>query len=459
VPTLQACIAAALIAQIDGQRSDSVGVLALGLPPGPGAEIVEIASRLRDAIAERRAGVLGEEQLRSRMSGPPAASLEELDAAFEGARAAYLAGDHEGSVRTLRSVVEELERLPDEARVFEQWKRAVARLARSELDLGRPEASRALLQRLVRAAPDFEADRGLFPGKLIQQLESVRSALRAEPTHHLAVAASSAGAHLYLNGREVGTAPADLTLPRGPYRLSGSLGSSRVLPIAVDLRGGDQSVFLDFTIPEAFRPDLGPGLALAEDDRSHRVVAAGGYLGFAEIVTVHLLQDAGASFAVGTVHDVRRGMLVRQGRVRLAGGALPPGGLRELAEFLVNGNASGHVEVPGQRRAVDLGPAPPLRALGWTALATGVAALGLTAFASAETRSASGSYAEARKVRAGGFSTYQAVVQYNRAVDRGDSARRAAAACWTGAGVAAVAAGVLGYVNYRRTGEIGPFRF
>jgi len=86
-------------------------------------------------------------------------------------------------------------------------------------------------------------------------------------------------------------------------------------------------------------------------------------------------------------------------------------------------------------------------------------AVGIAAFAALETRSASASYREARSLRSGGLGTYEAVVQYNRAVDRGDAARRDATAAWVVAGVGAVATGVIGYLNYRRTGEFGPFRF
>lgn len=456
--TFHSYLAAVLLAQVEAPRVDSVGVLSLALPPGPGAALAEIATELREAIAGRRAGVVEPRQLRLRMSGPTGPTLEELDRAFEGARAASLAGDHQGSVRALRSVVEEMEKLPDGAETFSQCVRAVTRLARSELDLGHTDTARSLLERLVRAAPDLELDRDLHPGRFLQLLENARSVLRSEPTHRLAVTASGPGARVYLNRRDVGSAPLELVLARGQYRLSGLLGSARVLPVTADIREADGSVLLDFTVPESFCPDLGPGLALPEEDRSRRVVAAGGYLGLAEIVTARLLVEGSVSYLVGTLYDVRRGMLVREGRVRLEAGALPGGGAAALAEFLVSGStASGLVEIPGRREA-EPPPSPP-RALGWTALATGIGTVGIAAFAALETRSASANYREARNLRSGGLGTYEAVVQYNRAVDRGDAARRDATAAWVVAGVGAVATGVIGYLNYRRTGEFGPFRF
>ena len=85
-------ILALLASQLDARSPDALGVLALGLPPGPGPEVVESTLTLRHEIAARRAGVIDGDRLRARMIGPPSASLQELDRAFEGSRAAYLGG-------------------------------------------------------------------------------------------------------------------------------------------------------------------------------------------------------------------------------------------------------------------------------------------------------------------------------------------------------------------------------
>jgi len=448
------CLAVALLTQAEARAPEPLGVLALAVPPGPGPKLIDVASELRRAIAERRADVVDRPVLRLRMTGPTSAAPEEIDRAFEGARAASLAGDHQAAMKTLQSILEEVEKLPDSQQTFGQWVRAVTHLARLELDLGRREAARALLDRLVQAAPDVELDRDLHPGRFLQLLESARAAVRAGPSHRLEIGASMPGARIYVNRREVGRAPLSLHLARGQYRISAALPESRVLPFTVDLREADQRVAIDFAVPESLRPDLGPGLALPERDRSSRVIAAGGYLGLAELVAVQLLTEGGAEHAQGSLYDVRRGMLVREGRLRLQGGALPPGGAPALADYLLSGsNERGLVEVPGS----DL-RSPP-RALGWTALATGIGSVGLAALAAVEMSSASRSYGRARSLRSGGLATYEAVVQYNRAVSQGDAARRAGTAAWVGAGVAAAATGALGYLNYRRTGEWGPFRF
>ena len=92
---LHACLVLASAAAPWGARAaaESVGVLAVAPRPGPGPAVVELSVQLRDRMAERHPGVLDARTVRERMTGPePGASLVELDAAFEGARAAYATG-------------------------------------------------------------------------------------------------------------------------------------------------------------------------------------------------------------------------------------------------------------------------------------------------------------------------------------------------------------------------------
>jgi hypothetical protein len=480
-----ACIVlAALAGQAGAPDARSIGVLAVAPPPGPGPVLVEVTVQLRERIAAHDAGVLDVRQLRARMTGQlPEASLAELDRAFEGARVAYVKGDYEGSVRTLRAVVDGLEKLPDGEGVFSQWMRAMQRLARSELNLGHQEAARASLERLVRAAPDVEIDRTLYPASFASEVEKARIALKAVATHTLVVSSSAPGVRVYLNGRDVGDAPLTLALPQGSYRLSGAQGTLRAGPLFVELEDENHEAFLDFTIPAALRPGAGPGLALPDDDVSRWIVAAGAHMRLDEIVAVSLVEEGGARQVVGSLYDVRRGMLVREGRVRLNGGSVPVGGSSALAEFLVTGQAtSGLIDVPGAPRAtsslavvpatgaIPIGPAdvvrvrtsePPMRSrtLGWVTFGTGIAALGLGVAGFVEVRSASESYDTARRLATDPLTSNAAISEYNRYVTEGDAARRNANLAWVGAGVSAVVTGVLGYVNYRKTGEFGPFRF
>jgi len=51
------------------------------------------------------------------------------------------------------------------------------------------------------------------------------------------------------------------------------------------------------------------------------------------------------------------------------------------------------------------------------------------------------------------------VTEFNARAEEGNRARSVAIGTGIGAGVALVTTGVLGYLSYRQTGEVGPFRF
>jgi len=457
--------------------AEAVGVLAVASPPGPGPELVEITMQLRQAMAARNpAEVLDTRHLRDRMAGQPTgASLAELDRAYEGARAAAVGGDYEGSVKTLRAIVEELEKLPDGEEAFKQWTRAMMRLAKSEADLGRGDASRGILERLLRSAPDAKVDPALYPPRFASQVDEVRAQLKAMPSRRLRVTSPAKEARVFVNGRDVGAVPATVALPPGRYRVSGILGKLAAPAQQVDLGAEDQAVVLDFTMPEALRPDLGPGLALPEADRARRLVAAGNYLGLDGLLATSVVEEGGVSYAVGTLYDVRRGMLKREARVRLANKMIPVGGTTALAEFLLTGEVTSKlVEVPrkidlkpvAEKPALDLRPGEPgppgkSRTLGWVAFGSGVAAVGLGGVAIWQGIAAGNSYDSARALLGadGRLPPGQDPTAYNALVRDGDQSRSVAIATGVGAGVCLVGAGILGYLAYKQTGEVGPFRF
>jgi len=474
-----------------GEASDtgSLGVLAVAPPPGPGTELVEITLQVRQVTTELHGGALDTRALRERMAGPErGAALAELDRAYVGARAAWVRGDFVGSLRTLRAIIGDLDRLPDGPERFKQWTRATMRLARSELDLGQEAAARGVVERLLRAAPDVAVDGNLHPARFIDQVERARAALNALPRRALAVTSSVDGARVYVEGRDVGSAPVTLELAQGHYRVSGATQSTSLPSVQVDLVDGDGELLLDFAIPEALRPAQGPGLALPDGDRARWLVEAGGYLRLDAVLAVTLAREGGAWYVAGALYDVRRGMLRREGKVRLIGMAIPAGGASALVGFLLTGDATSElVEYPGgpvpkpppapaggggevkpddahSADASHLVQKPLVRvsggSLGWATLGTGVAALGLASYGLIEGRSASSSYRRAQDLRSsGGVSSSAALAAYNRYVSNGDAARRRATIGWAGASACVLASGVLGYVNYRRTGEFGPFRF
>jgi hypothetical protein len=456
------------------EAAESIGVVAVAAPPGPSPELVEMMVQLRQTVSERTAGVLDARQLRDRMAGQaPGASLAELDRAYEGARAAYVAGDYEGSVRTLRAIVEDLEKLPDSSEGFVQWERAMLRLAKAELDLGRQDEARGALERLVRASPDLKVDPALYPPKFVREVADVRAQIKKLPSRKLTVTSPNKGATVYVDGRTVGSSPVTVAVPQGRHRVAGSQDGVYAPPQIVDL-AEDETVALDFAIPESLRPNLGPGLALPEEDRARRLVSAGGFLRLDTLLATTLIEQGGVAYLVGSVYDVRHGMLKREGRVRLAGQSLPLGGTTALADFLITGQAvSDLVETSGPGgKAVDLRPHaasnnidfrsqphPKSATKGWIAFGAGVGAVVLGGISVWQVISSNGSYADARALSPTGNPAAGDAAKYQQLLADGDSAKTRAVITGIGAGACLVTSVVLGVISARETGEVGPFRF
>jgi tetratricopeptide (TPR) repeat protein len=457
---------------VDPVQPGPMGVLAVAEPPGPSPELADLTRALNGAVAERTKSVLSAEDLRRRMAGPGAgASLSELDRAYSGAVAAYQRGDYEGASRSLRAVIDDLERMPESEDVYAQWTRAMLRLARAEGSLGRKGEAREVLERLVRANPSIKADPELYPPSFARQIEEVRAAQKAGPKRKLVVDAGGRPARVFVDGRDVGPAPYTASLPPGRYRVSGVVGEVRVAGLTTDLSAEDQTVRLDFSVVETFRPAAGPGLAVPAAQRSKTVVTAGATLNLDSVLSATIDAQGDVRYLVGALYDVRRGMLLREGRLRLSGATPPAGGLGALAGFLITGEPSALViskpdlsvkppKAAGVAIQASGAPSKP-KVMGWSAIGAGGLAIGLAAFATYEGFSASGAYddASAMKNPDGTLKPAYSREQYDSKVSDGDSARNVAYLSAGGAAAAAVTSGILGYLSYKQTGEIGPFRF
>jgi exonuclease VII small subunit len=256
---------------------DSIGVLAVAPPPGPGPELVEMTTQLRQMLSERAPNVLDARQLRERMTGePPGASLSEHDLGYESARAAFVKSDYEGSIRTLRTIVEELEKLPDGEEVFKQWTRAMLRLAKAEQELGHTAEAQNVLDRLVRAEPNVEVDPALYPPDFARLVRGATARLKLSPVRRLMVSSHSRDVQIFVSGREVGRidrGPVAVRLPAGRYRVSGARGALRAPAVQVDLGRSDQSITLEFSVAESLRPSTGPALLSLTRSRRGRMAA------------------------------------------------------------------------------------------------------------------------------------------------------------------------------------------
>jgi hypothetical protein len=85
--------------------------------------------------------------------------------------------------------------------------------------------------------------------------------------------------------------------------------------------------------------------------------------------------------------------------------------------------------------------------------------VGLGGFALYEGSKASSAYSKADDMLVGGRLPPGASPVYDKHVSDGNSARGVAMATGIGAGVCLAGTAVLGYLSYKQTGEVGPFRF
>jgi hypothetical protein len=258
-------------------------------------------------------------------------------------------------------------------------------------------------------------------------------------------------------------------LPRGRYRITGQMGQVRVSAGPIEVGAEDQTVALDFSIAELLRPAGGPGLALPVAQRAKGVMAAAGMLRLSRVLTASVDQDGDVRYLVGSLYDVRKGMLQREARLRLNGWAAPAGGLSALSGFLVAGQPSNLVLVNSLPALADPSPASPSssqrgstsRTKGWMAVSGAALAVGL-GVASAVEGSLSGVYYNNARVMldsTGQLRPTHTQAEYDQMKSKGASASTLA---WVTGGAAvgvAAVSGVLAYLSYKQTGEIGPFRF
>jgi hypothetical protein len=436
---------------------------------------VALTAALRAGLADRGEPVLGEAALRARMLGAVLpAELGPLDRAFAEAVAAHAAGEFERSNQALHAVVTALEALPDGPEVFSAWSRAMLRLARSEQELGRGLDAQGALERLLRAAPDTRPDSRLYPPSFLTLVADARERLRALGTARLTVEAGP-GTRIFVDGREVGPAPARVELSPGPHRVTGLCGGLRPPALLVEV-ASSRTVALDTGLVDALRPDAGPGLALAGADQAGLARAALSQLSLGRAVTVELVEEHGVQRLEAALVEAAQPSPVRSGRIALEAGHAAPAAVAALAAWLEAGEPSAMVTgrsgsslvlLPSEAARALGGPAAPgpatsgkRTATGWTAVGLGATALAAGLLAVVSAADAQAHYADAQAmVVHGELRPPHTVAEYNAALSAGDRRRTTAVATAVVAGASAAAAAVLGWSSWKETGAVGPLRF
>jgi hypothetical protein len=338
---------------------ERLGVVAVADPPaGPDADLAELAHQLRAACRDRIGGVEDVPTMRARLLGQTSnATLSELDRAYGGALAVYQNGEFESALRTLRAIVEDLESLPEGADVYAQWIRAQLRRAHAALSVSREDEADDAFFALARTDLGIAPDPDQYSPSYRRRFDAVKAKVRALPARRLVVTAEGRPGTVHVNGRALGTTPLSLWLPSGTYRIGGASDALRVPTFEVDLRSEDRSVVLDLALAESLRVNAGPGLALPLAARGDGTVRAGAWLGVDRVVAVSRVFEGQAAFLLGSIYDVRRGALLREGSVRMVAGSVPAANLGALAAFLLTGQSSRDVvDRTGVARAA---PPPP----------------------------------------------------------------------------------------------------
>jgi hypothetical protein len=465
-------LAAVAVLSRPARAVETVGVIAVAPPPGPTPALVDLTGQLRRAVAERVVGVLEPAQLRARMGDEaPGSSLSETSRMYEAARAAELSGDPQRAIVGLRATIKELESFPESEEVFALWSRAMLRLAKVEsLLAGHEDEARDTMERLLRADPWVKVDPDVHGPDVVQLCDSVKTALGRLEKRRLTVSSQSTAVRVFVNGREVGDnakGPVVLKLPLGRYRVSGYRGKLRAPPVTIDLGAKDHELALDFAIPEVLRPAQGPGLATSPLDTS-RIFGAAGFLRLDTVVATNTVENDGVTYLVGSVYDVRNGRLKLAGVMRLYNEMPPTGGMDALADFLLTGEKKKGPVTPYDPLHPDLpkvpfpgGPEQPTVSTtkGWVAFGTGIGAVAFAGVSVWQAISSKNSYDSAKKLLLPDGSLPFDRTRYDSLTADGDSAKRNAIIAGAGAGVCLVTTGVLGYLSYKQTGDVGPFRF
>ncbi len=341
-----ATIACSLLLASPGVALEKLGVIAVAdAAAGPDTELAELAHQLRAACRDRTGGVEDVPTMRARLLGQTSsATLAELDRAYGGALAVYQNGEFESALGALRAIVADLEGLPETPDAYAQWTRAQLRLAHAALTIAREAEAEEALLAVARTDIAVAADPDQYSPTYRRRLDAVRAKVRAMSPRRLTVTAEGSGGTVFVNGRPMGTTPVTLSLAPGTYRVGGVSKGLRVPSVRVELGAEDRSVLLDFALAGALRVDAGPGLALSPPGRADGVVRAGAWLGVDRVIAVSRVAEGKSSFLIGSVYDVRKKALEREGGVKMAAGGAPAASLGALAAFLLTGQPSREVK-------------------------------------------------------------------------------------------------------------------
>ena len=467
-------------------QAEVTAVVAVAEPPlGPTPDLAELAHQLRGACRDRVSGVQEVPEMRARLLGDRGgATVPELERAYVGAQAAFQADELDSALRTLHAIAGDLERLPEGPEAYALWLRTQLRIALAERTSRRPAAVAAAVERIVALEPGLVVDAQQYSPSFRREFDELRRRALQRPRSQLTITSNGGPATAFVDGKAVGVTPVTVSLPAGGYRVGGALGRLRAPAARVVLDGNDARVELDTALAGAVRADAGPGLALGAGERAAAIVRAGAWLGADRVVAASVVSEGEVRYLSGAAYDVRRGALLREGRVRMATGSVSAAHVGALASFLLTGQAVQGVTAvapaataataagsgsPAGAGPLVLRPAPGASAEArgdppsrprWmrpAAYASGALALGLAGLATQQALSSRDGYREASALLRpdGALVAGADRARYDQVVADAGAARRNAYLAAGGTVVFAALAGVLGYLSWDERGEVG----
>lgn len=342
-----------------GESSPSGRLAVVGFGRCEDGVLTSAVRLLRSELSARAdARVLTEEATAAPGGGLPRGTLAEVHRIIEAGKAEFLNLNAPRAEQTLRGALPLIDALlPGQAR-WEAFRSARIQLARVLQYAGQQSKASEFLMDILRVQEDFSLDAMEFPPSFRELLEVSRSALAGLPRFDLKVQAGSPGASVFVNGYAAGVAPLVRRMVGGSYELVVSDASGRSFTRSLAL-AGDTRIEVDPVREGRFRPAAGPCLdgEVTREERLSLAALLASVLPIEQLVAVRVEVLGTERYVAAALIEPSLGREVREGRVRLEGGALPA--LDRLAQFVLTGQGAPGPGA-GKQVAVPLPPPPPL---------------------------------------------------------------------------------------------------
>ena len=226
-------------------------------PPGPGNGVKPGHTPIASGIGRKRFPMLAT-SLALFLAAPPALAspAPDLEAAHVAAEASVRSGDYRSAAGRYRAILAELETRQVTDAPAAEWTRTLLQLAVIESTLGRVDAARTSMERVLALDPAARLDPELFSPAFRREFEAARGRVASQPRFRLLVTTRDGSGQGYVQGRSLGPVPVESRLPAGSYRV-GVEAAGGVRTVTIDL-ARDETVVVDAVVPA---PVPGPDLA------------------------------------------------------------------------------------------------------------------------------------------------------------------------------------------------------